>query len=153
MATQRKQIEAGSEYLGAEEARTVGEIGGHAGVDVVDKPLPVEAFEMEAFMNDMVTIVVNPAQDPDEPTLVQVGVNGVNQFIPRGHPIAVKRKYVEVLARAKRTDFRQNLDERMGEQAFNLVHPMHSLRYPFSVISDPHRNGGAWLIAILSEAR
>lgn len=76
---------------------------------------------MEAFMNEMVTIVVNPAQDPDEPTLVQVGVNGVNQFIPRGHAIAVKRKYVEVLARAKRTDFRQNLDERMNGKDMRLL--------------------------------
>ena len=153
MATQRKQIDAGSEFLGAEDVRTVGEIGGHAGIDVVDKPLPKEAFEMEAFMNEMITIVVNPPNDADEPMLVQVGVNGVNQFIPRGEPIEVKRKYVEVLARAKRTDFKQNLDERLGEQAFNLVRPMHSLRYPFSVISDPNRNGGAWLTAILREAR
>ena len=86
MAT-RKPIDAGSEYLGAEETRAVGEIGGHAGFDVVDKPLPKEAFEMEAFMNEMVTIVVNPPQDPDDPMLVQVGVNGVNQFIPRGEPM------------------------------------------------------------------
>lgn len=152
MAT-RKTIDAGAEYLGSEEARSIGEVDVHSGFDVVDKPLPKDAFELEAFMNDMVTIVVNPPNDPDEPMLVQVGVNGVNQFIPRGVPIDVKRKYVEVLARAKRTDFKQNLDERLGEQAFNLVHPMHSLRYPFSVISDPFRNGGAWLTAILREAR
>lgn len=152
MAT-RRQIDAGAEYLGAEEVRTVGEIGGHAGIDVVDKPMPKEAFAMEAFMNDMVTIVVNPSHDPDEPRLVQVGVNGVNQFIPRGEAISVKRKYVEVLARAKRTDFAQTLDERLGEQGFNLLRTMHSLRYPFSVISDPSPNGGAWLTGVLSEAR
>lgn len=151
MAT-RKQIDAGSEYLGAEETRAVGEIGGHAGFDVVDKPLPKEAFEMEAFMNELVTIVVNPPNDPDEPMLVQVGVNGVNQFIPRGEPIAVKRKYIEVLARAKRTDFSQTLDERMGEK-MNHLRAMHSLRYPFSVIRDQNPNGGAWLTAVLSEAR
>lgn len=152
MAT-RKEIHAGSEYLGAEETRTVGEIGGHAGIDVVDKPLPKGALEIEAFMNEMVTIVVNAPHDPDEPMLVQVGVNGVNQFIPRGEPIAVKRKYVEVLARAKRTDFAQNLDERLGETAFNQVRPMHSLRFPFSMIHDPNPNGGAWLTAVLAEAR
>ena len=148
-----RQIDAGSEYLGAEEVRTVGEIGGHAGIDVVDKPMPKEAFEMEAFMNEMVTIVVNPPHDADEPMLVQVAVNGVNQFIPRGEAIAVKRKYVEVLARAKRTDFAQNLDERLGEQGFNQVRTMHSLRFPFSMIGDPNPNGGAWLTGVLAEAR
>jgi hypothetical protein len=146
-------MDAGAEYLGAEEVRTVGEIGGHAGIDVVDKPLPREAFEMEAFMNEPVTIVVNPPNDADEPMLVQVGVNGVNQFIPRGERIAVKRKYVEVLARAKRTDFAQTLDERMGEQEFNKVRTMHSLRFPFSVLHDPNPNGGAWLTGVLAEAR
>jgi hypothetical protein len=148
-----RQIDAGAEYLGAEEVRTVGEIGGHAGIDVVDKPLPKEAFEMEAFMNEPVTIVVNPPNDADEPMLVQVAVNGMNQFIPRGERIAVKRKYVEVLARAKRTDFAQTLDERMGEQEFNKVRTMHSLRFPFSVLHDPHPNGGAWLTGVLAEAR
>lgn len=147
-----RQIDAGAEYLGDEEVRTVGEIGGHAGIDVVDKPLPKEAFEMEAFMNEPVTIVVNPPQDPDDPMLVQVGVNGVNQFIPRGEPIAVKRKYVEVLARAKRTDFKQTLDDRLGE-AMNHLRSMHSLRFPFSVIRDPNPNGGAWLTGVLAEAR
>ena len=148
-----RQIDAGAEYLGDAEVRTVGEIGGHAGIDVVDKPLPKEAFEMEAFMNEPVTIVVNPPNDADEPMLVQVGVNGTNQFIPRGEAIAVKRKYVEVLARAKRTDFAQNLDERQGEQSFNQVRTMHSLRFPFSVIRDPNPNGGAWLTGVLAEAR
>lgn len=147
-----RQIDAGAEYLGDEEVRTVGEIGGHAGIDVVDKPLPKEAFEMEAFMNEPVTIVVNPPQDPDDPMLVQVGVNGVNQFIPRGEAIAVKRKYVEVLARAKRTDFKQTLDDRLGE-AMNHLRSMHSLRFPFSVIRDPNPNGGAWLTGVLAEAR
>lgn len=148
-----RQIDAGAEYLGAEEARTVGEIGGHAGIDVVDKPLPKDKLDMEAFMNEPITIVVNPPNDPDEPMLVQVAVNGVNQFIPRGEPISVKRKYVEVLARAKRTDFAQTLDERLGEQGFNKVRSMHSLRFPFSVVADPNPNGAPWLTAVLAEAR
>lgn len=147
-----KQIDAGSEYLGQAHAGVIGEISGVAGIDVIDKPMPKEAFEMEAFMNEPVTIIVNPSQDPEDPKLVQVGVNGVNQFIPRGEPFTVKRKYVEVLARAKRTDFQQTLDERLGE-AMNQLRSMHSLRYPFSVIEDRNRNGGAWLTAVLAEAR
>ncbi len=79
-------------------------------------------------------------------------MNGVNQFMPRGTPITVKRKYVEVLARAKRTDFQQTLDERLGE-AMNHLHAMHSLRFPFSVISDRNPSGGPWLIGVLAEAR
>lgn len=147
-----KQIDAGAEYLGQEQAGVIGEISGVAGIDVVDKPMPKEAFAMEAFMNEPVTVIINPSQDPDDPKLVQVGVNGVNQFMPRGEPITVKRKYVEVLARAKRTDFQQTLDERLGE-AMNHLRSMHSLRFPFSVLEDRNPNGGAWLMGVLAEAR
>ena len=114
--------------------------------------MPKGALEMEAFLNEPVTIVINPSQDPEDPKLVQVGVNGTSQFIPRGEPFTVKRKYVEVLARAKRTDFGQTLDERLGER-MNHLHAMHSLRYPFSVVRDANPNGGAWLVGILAEAR
>ena len=147
-----KEIEAGSQYLGDHQTGVIGEIKGTAGIDVVDKPMPQEAFAMEAFMNEPVTILVNPSQNPEDPKLVQVGVNGIIQFIPRGEPFTVKRKYVEVLARAKRTDFHQTLDERLGER-MNHLQAMHSLRYPFSVIEDRNRHGGAWLIAVLAEAR
>lgn len=152
MAT-RKTLDADNEFLGASETRTVGEIGGHAGIDVVDKPMPRDAIDAEAFMQEPVTIIVNPSQDPDDPMLVQVAVNGINQFMPRGEPITVKRKFVEVLARAKRTDFAQQLDERLGEAKFNLLRTMHSLKYPFSVLEDHNPRGRAWLTGVLAEAR
>ena len=77
MATRTRQIDAGAEFLGTEQSGDIGEIGGRAGFDVVDKPLPKEAFAMEAFMHEQVTILINPSNDPDDPKLVQVGVNGV----------------------------------------------------------------------------
>lgn len=146
------QVDAGAEYLGHEQQGAIGEIRTTAGIDVVDKPMPKDALDLEAFMNEPVTIIVNPATDPDEPRLVQVGVNGVNQFLARGEPITVKRKYVEVLARAKRTNFTQTLDERLGE-GMNHLKAMHLLRFPFSVIEDRNTNGGPWLRGVLAEAR
>ena len=56
MATRNRQIDAGAEYLGPGDTRTLGEISGHGGIDVVDKPLPKDALEMEAFMNEMVNV-------------------------------------------------------------------------------------------------
>lgn len=146
------QVDAGAEYLGHEQQGAIGEICTTAGIDVVDKPMPKDALDLEAFMNEPVTIIVNPATDPDEPRLVQVGVNGVNQFLPRGEPMTVKRKYVEVLARAKRTNFSQTLDERLGE-GMNHLKAMHLLRFPFSVIEDRNPSGAPWLRGVLAEAR
>ena len=51
MATKR-QIDAGAEFLGTEDAQSIGEISGRAGIDVVDKPMPKEAFAVEAFIAD-----------------------------------------------------------------------------------------------------
>ena len=55
-------------------------------------------------------------------------------------------------ARAKRTNFSQTLDERLGE-GMNHLKAMHLLRFPFSVIEDRNPNGGPWLRGVLAEAR
>lgn len=77
-------------------------------------------------------------------------VNGRSQFFQRGTPQEVKRYFVERLARAKRTSYSQNLDERLGE-SMNNMQSRHALRYPFSVIEDKNPKGSAWLRQILAE--
>ncbi len=147
----RKELEAASEYLGAEKTREIGEIGQHE-IEVVDRVAPADAMALEAFMNEPVTIMVHESTEEDEPDLVLVGVNGVTQYLKRGDAQTVKRKYVEVLARAKLTDYKQNLDPQLGE-LMNRLKQRHALKYPFSVIEDRNPKGGAWLKSILAEAR
>jgi hypothetical protein len=147
--SRKPAVEATNEYLGHEAQGNIGEIG-TGDIEVVDKPLSKKDIDMEAFMNEPVQIVVLSSQDPNESQLVLVAVNGVNQYIVRDQPIVVKRKYVERLARAKRTDYDQTLDERMGE-AMNHLKQRHSLKYPFTVIQDANPVGPAWLRGILAE--
>ena len=64
-----------------------------------------------------------------------------------------QRDHVEALARAKRTTYRQTLDERMGTQAFNQMRPHHSLAYPFTVLEDKNPKGRAWLLSVLAQAQ
>lgn len=147
----RRQIDAGAEYLGKESTVEIGEIG-RGDVEIIDKPMPTDALELEKFMSEPVTIMVHESTDENDPDLVRVGVNGVTQFIRRGTPQVVKRKYVERLARAKPTDFTQTIDDRLGE-AMNHLRQRHALKYPFSVIEDRNPIGGAWLRGVLAEAQ
>ena len=149
----RGAMESQEQYLGANREFNINEIGsGVADIVEIERNLDGKLIENELFMNELVTIMVadtNDEQDAD--VLVQVSINGKNQFFVRGHPQTVRRCYVERLARAKKTSFTQNLDERQGEEVFNRMKSHNALRYPFTVIEDKNPVGGAWLRAILSE--
>lgn len=143
-------IEAPNEYLGKQEPVTIGEIGQQS-IEVIDKPLSLEGIELEKFMHEPVTVVVLSSGDEDEVDMVPVGVNGVTQYFRRNVAQVVKRKFVERLARAKKTNYSQNIDDRLGEAMNRLTrHP--SLQYPFTVIQDSNPKGPAWLRGILAEA-
>ncbi|SDZ53262.1 MULTISPECIES: hypothetical protein [Delftia] len=151
MARNTTAVDATNQYLGKESTVQIGEIG-QGDVEVVDKPLPEGALELEAFMNEPVTVMVYESTDENDMDMVLVGVNGVSQYFRRGTPQTVKRKFVERLARAKRTDFDQKIDARMGE-AMNNLRQRHGLRYPFTVVEDRNPRGGAWLKGVLAETQ
>jgi hypothetical protein len=143
-------IDTTNEYLGNANPVKIGEIG-RGDVDDIETVLDMSMADQLAFMEEPVTILVMSSGDQNEIALVQVAVNGVTQFIKRDEPITVKRKYVERLARCKKTDFNQALDDSQGEQSFNVLTRRHSLRFPFSVIQDRNPKGAGWLKQILTE--
>lgn len=149
MAT-RRTMDTENEYIGRTQDVAIGERP--VDTEIVDKPLPTSKVELEAFMNEEVTILVAESADENDPAMVDVGVNGRRQFIMRGMEQRVRRKFVEVLARAKRADYDQvTLDPRDGE-AVNRLRRRNALRYPFQIIEDRNPNGRAWLRGVLAEA-
>jgi hypothetical protein len=147
-----KHIDTRNEYLGKEAAFNIGVLGTGEPpeIEVIDRVVPPDVLEIEKFMQEMVTVMVADSNDENDTELVQVSVNGNRQFFQRGRPQEVKRYFVERLARAKRTTYSQNLDERQGEAMNNMI-PRHALRYPFTVVEDKNPKGGAWLRGILAE--
>jgi len=144
-----RRTDATQEYLGNTNPVTIGEIG-RGDVDEIEPVMSLDAADLEAFMEETLTVVVMSSGDENDLEMVKVGVNGVNQFFMRDRPQEVKRKYVERLARCKKTDFNQTLDDRLGE-AMNSLQRRHALRFPFTVIHDPNPRGPAWLKQILAE--
>lgn len=105
-----------------------------------------------AFMEEPVEITVHESTDINAENPVQLICNGINQFVVRGVPQTIKRKYVEILARAKQTNI--NTTEMLdgnGDRAIRIG--KHTgLRYPFSVVQDTNPRGAAWLRNVLADA-
>lgn len=104
----------------------------------------------ESFMNEMVTVLLHTTTDENQANHVIVNCNGVNQPIFRGVPTAVRRKYVEILARMKETRYTQVTPNPAAPDVSHM-HARHGLSYPFELIEDANPRGRAWLHAILAE--
>jgi hypothetical protein len=101
---------------------------------------------------DELTIVIAPTNEKNAEQLVPVFVGGVPHRILRGRPTKCKRKFVEVLARAKPVAVETNeFVERDGARAIRIDRTV-GIQYPFSIIHDPHpAYGGPWLERIANE--
>lgn len=120
-------------------------------IEVVDKPIDRDQMAALAFMEEKLTVMLHEDADPNAENPVQISCNGINQFFIRGESQDVKRKYVEILARAKRTRISTpEITDNSGSRT-NLIRQSSSLRYPFSVMHDPNPKGMPWLKAVMSE--
>ena len=104
----------------------------------------------EAFMNELVTIMVHSTTDENQPNHVVVNCNGMNQPIVRGIPTTVKRKYVEILAHMKETKYSQVTRNPAAPDQIDMV-ARHGLSYPCDLVEDNNSRGRAWLQNVLAE--
>lgn len=121
-------------------------------IAAVDSPPNKSQLDELAFMEERVTIRIEPSADRFAKQVVDVYVNGVPEWIPVGQPYTVKRKYVEVLARAKQETISTVSGSTNDEDPVNRIQRFNSSKYPFTVINDPSPRGAAWLTRLLAEA-
>jgi disulfide oxidoreductase YuzD len=88
----------------------------------------------EAFMNELVTVMVHATTDENQP-----------------NHVVVKRKYVEILARMKETKYTQVTRNASAPDQIDMV-ARHGLSYPFDLVEDKNPRGRAWLQNVLAEA-
>ncbi len=108
----------------------------------IERVSDMSSIELEAFMHEPVTIYVHPARGVGELEIQLPNVNGINQPIPRGQEITVKRKYVEVLARCTISRFEQVTNQNRPENNRMIENKVQS--YPFDVRRDTAK-GKEWL--------
>lgn len=109
-----------------------------------------DAVALEAFMDEIVVIVVHEDANEEALRVVTPTVNGTTQPIVRGIPTPVKRKYVEALARAKETRYTQVLSDPNRPDSLVMA-PRTALAYPFAIERDDNPNGRAWLRNLLKQ--
>jgi hypothetical protein len=103
-----------------------------------------------AFMEEQVLIRVLPSADQNAEKIVDVYNDGRPQRFIRGEWTISRRKYVEVLARAKPFSVATpEITDGNGDRT-TKIDINHGLRYPFEM-RDKNPIGQAWLNDILSQ--
>lgn len=123
-------------------------------IELVNPGTEVDLHAMaadEQFMNELVTIHVHPVTDENAPPYVILNCNGTNQPVARGVDQAIKRKFVEILARMKETKYTQ-VQNNPNDPSDISMRGRSGLCYPFEVVQDNNRRGRAWLTKIMAEA-
>ena len=148
-----KALDTNDEYMGVESVIEVGDIGRGEDEGIQTFVGGMATADIENFMEDELLVMLTSTGADGEAPFVHVGVNGVTKILPREQQIMLKRKFVEVLARAKKTDFVQDLDFHLGD-AMNRLRQAHAFKYPFQVVHDPAGVKGAeWLRTVLAQRR
>lgn len=118
----------------------------------MDNPAMQVKAEYEKFMTDMVTVhIQSSSEHPQFIKSFDISVNGKKEIFRENEQKTVQRKYVEGLARAKKTAFsNKEYVDANGIKAFKYP-ATTGIRYGFSVVHDPHPRGMDWLAAVLRQ--
>jgi hypothetical protein len=151
----RRSVDTREQQVGQEQSYDIPAFGpaGHPEleIEVCDTPNWKDKAKNLAFMEEVVQVHIPITGAPNEELFIDVSNGGVKQFIERGRWQNVKRKFIEVLARAKamRVTTPKYTDSE-GNDSTRLVQTP-ALKYPFEM-RDKNPNGPVWLQRVLAEA-
>lgn len=117
----------------------------------VDRPVDAEKLELMRFNEDELEVHVHLTNEKEAEAVFEVSVNGRSEFFRRGERKKCRRKFVEQMARAKITTYAQERRGTADGEMYDVQIPTTALRYPFSVLKDPHPRGADWLESVLAQ--
>jgi len=125
---------------------------------LAEKPLETDEAEALAMAEEPITIIIHRSVEKFSPGVTDyIAVNGKPAemlfkngwipmgYLPRGRSIITKRKYVEVLARAKQDTVNTTVIERDNEDPQNFVERITTSTMSFTILQDKNPKGGEWL--------
>ncbi len=146
-----RQIHAGEVEVFEVAQSKLGEIGlRDNGIERVTEKMTESQIALEAFMHEEVNVLVMKSGDKEENPVSLPSVNGVNQPIPLGVEIRMKRKYVEVLAHSRLDIVLQAEANPMRQVEGINVQSTTALTHNFSVFGDTEK-GQRWLANLLAQ--
>jgi hypothetical protein len=119
--------------------------------EILDREVPKAALDAAAFFEEELEVEILPTENPNAEAVIQLQCNGVNQFLVRGVPAFIKRKYVEILARAKTENVATPEFIDANGNRSTRVTKSQGLRYPFRVLQDRNPQGRAWLENVMRQ--
>lgn len=126
-------------------------------VILTEKIGDTDYYDELAFMEEPVTIRLEPSSDKNAPTSFPVWVNGQKAqvfqhgrwdeigYLPVGVPLIVKRKALEVIIRTKIDTVHTKVQDMDAERPLNTVNRFTSPVHSFSIIEDKSPRGVAWM--------
>lgn len=129
---------------------------------IAEGPLPMQQLEELAFMEEPVKILIHRGSDKLSMRVTDyIAINGIAGeilykngwipvgYFPRGQSFYTKRKYVGVLARAKKDNITTNVIQRDGEDPENFTEVATQSILSFVVLEDKNPRGAEWLEALI----
>jgi hypothetical protein len=104
-----------------------------------------------AFMEEFVVVELSEGTERDAEKAVFLSVNGVGAgpngfpWVPRGIPVKIKRKYLNVLAGARQVRYQNYEKVAPDGERQSLQRATSADRYPFQVMEDNNPRGAVWL--------
>jgi hypothetical protein len=114
-----------------------------------------------AFNEEPVTIRIAPSTEKNAARHIYCAVNGIGcevwtngqwvqmPYIPVAQNLTVKRKYIEVLIRAKKDEITTDHQDVGSEYIDNRVNRMTSAVAALSIVEDKNPRGGAWATELM----
>lgn len=105
------------------------------------------------FMEEKLIVEVEADDDPNAPVFVYFGHNGVVQYIKRGEPQVVKRKFLYSAIAAKQVKFACAFGKDNSGSEFNRMSPSVKTTHRIRLIEDRNPQGGMkWFQKVAQEA-
>ena len=104
-----------------------------------------------AFMEEKITIRLERTSEKNAPAFIDVGVNGRTEWLEKGKPITIARKYVDVLARCKSDYIETIAPNAESGEIVNRLARNTTAKHPFTVVQDTNPRGYDWLTGVLAQ--
>lgn len=105
-------------------------------IEVIPETKVAKKAAEEAFMNEYVVVLIEPDDDPDAPVFLQSGHNGVDQYIQRGVPQRIKRRFLYSLIAGKKTQQASSFGKDGSGKEFNRLTGRTSTTHRIALIED-----------------
>lgn len=134
------------------EQNTVGFEPGDIQVVQIDR-MEVKAKEAK-FMNEFIEIEIEAGTEAGDPMFVELGHNGINQFVKRGTVQRVRRKFLYSALMAKRVNVNCTFGKDGSGNEFNRTSPTVSTAYRARLVTDPNnqQGGSKWVQSVMAES-